>query len=99
MNSVYDSFADNGIQVVIAFAAVNEDSLSEIPDYMEKAERFEELLKENAHAVVLGGITDAFYPGSVFYNSDWHLSEEADIENTTRITTDLMQFLVKVSTE
>ena len=99
MNSVYDSFADKGIQVVISFAAVNEDSLSEIPDYMEKAERFEELLKENAHAVILGRITDAFYPGSVFYNSDWHLSEEADIENTTRITTDLMQFLVKVSTE
>ena len=91
MNAVYDRFAEQGVKVCLAFAAVNENGLMEIPAYREKAETFEQLLRDNAHAAVLGTITDAFYPGSVFYNSDWHLSEEADRQNTDRITAALKE--------
>ena len=93
MNAVYNRFAKQGVKVCLAFAAVNENGLMEIPAYREKAEAFEQLLRDRAHAAVLGTITDAFYPGSVFYNSDWHLSEEADRQNTDRITAALKDYL------
>ena len=42
---------------------------------------------------IIENIEDSFYPGGVFYNSDWHLSYEADWKNTDVITKGLAAFL------
>ena len=42
---------------------------------------------------IIENIEDSFYPGGVFYNSDWHLSCEADWKNTDVITKGLVAFL------
>ena len=42
---------------------------------------------------IIENIEASFYPGGVFYNSDWHLSYEADWKNTDVITKGLVAFL------
>lgn len=94
MNAVYESFRQKGIRIAVAYAAVNESSLMEQSDYKQKAEQFDSILRSSVeNAAVIEHIEDSFYNGSVFYNSDWHLSEEADIQNTTVITSGLKEFL------
>lgn len=93
LNAAYSMFDEKNVEVMVAFAAVNENALMEVPEYMERAKQFEELMRENLKVPVLGSIYEAFYPGGIFYNSDWHLSEEGDIQNTERITNELLKTL------
>lgn len=94
MDSIYASFKQKGVQVYIAYAAVNESALAVAEDYLERAALFDLILrKEIQNAVVIEEIEDSFYPGGAFYNSDWHLSEEADLQNTAVITEGLRKFL------
>ena len=98
MNRIYKELSEAGIRVAIAYAAVNESALAQTPGYPEKAEAFQERLTGGVrYAAVIEDIADAFYPGSVFYNSDWHLSEEADVRNTTCITEGLKKFIRSTS--
>ena len=98
MNRMYQGLSEAGIRVALAYAAVNESALAQIPGYLEKAEAFQARLKDGVrYATLIEDITDAFYPGHIFYNSDWHLSEEADVQNTTRITEGLKQFIRNTS--
>ncbi len=98
MNRMYQGFTEAGIRVAVAYAAVNESALAQIPGYLDKAEAFQEQLKNGVrYGTVIENITDAFYPGHVFYNSDWHLSEEADVQNTTRITEGLKEWFWRTS--
>lgn len=98
MNRKDQELSEAGIRVVLAYAAVNESALAQIPGYLEKAEAFQDRLKGGVrYATLIEDIMDAFYPGHVFYNSDWHLSEEADVQNTTRITEGLKQFIQNAS--
>ena len=94
MDAVYESFVQNGIRVCLAYAAVNESALEATGDYQERATLFDQILHREIHnATVIEAINDSFYPGRVFYNSDWHLSEEADLQNTAIITEGLKRFL------
>lgn len=94
MDSVYASFQQNGVRVCIAYAAVNESALATTEDYSARAALFDRILREDIqNAVVIEKIEDSFYPGGVFYNSDWHLSEEADFHNTAVIAEGLGTFL------
>ena len=98
MNRIYQGLSEAGIRVALAYAAVNESALAQIPGYLEKAEAFQARLKDGVrYATLIEDITDAFYPGHIFYNSDWHLSEEADVQNTTRITEGQKQFIRNTS--
>lgn len=94
LNQMYASFLERGARVAVAYAAVNESALQESPDYLTKAYEFDSILRQQLKNVeVIEAIRDSFYPGSLFYNSDWHLSEEADLQNTILITEELKRFL------
>ena len=94
LNQMYASFTERGVRVAVAYAAVNESALQETPDYLEKAAEFDLILRQQVEgAVVIEEIQDSFYPGSLFYNSDWHLSEDADVQNTLVIANGLIAWL------
>jgi len=94
LNRMYVTFAERGVRVAVAYAAVNESALKEDSDYLAKASEFDSIMHQQLkNAEVIEAIQDSFYPGSLFYNSDWHLSEEADVQNTTRITEGLLRIL------
>ncbi|MBR1814513.1 MAG: hypothetical protein IJ773_11910 [Lachnospiraceae bacterium] len=94
MDQAYRTFRDKGVCVAVAYAAVNEDALFVKGDYEGNAALFDETLRGGIqNARVIEDIQDAFYQGRYFFDTDWHLADGTDAENTAVITKELQAYM------
>lgn len=86
----YNSLRDKGVTVLISYAPVNRDGLSD----GQGAEAFE---AEFANALAKRGwspcsrLTDYLLPGRYFYDSDYHLNEGGALVRTRLLIRDILQ--------
>lgn len=91
LNRFYSRAAGRGARVFVDYAAVNRDALIArdnifATNYLELAAQYEQLFESGIKtATVIGKIADIFYPGIEFFDTDWHLSDDAAIINTQKL--------------
>ena len=100
LDLLYQNILDKGARPYLGYAAVNISYLSEQDKWFEgnylteKAPLFDALLREKIkNAPIIESITDAFYPGGLFYDSDWHLSDEGTAMNTEVLIARLKSYM------
>lgn len=91
LDEFYNQVRLRGATAYIAYAAVNEHSLMARDkqyetNYLSLAQDFDAKLRNGIkNAMVIQNIQQSFFAGSLFYNSDWHLSNEGTTLNTQNI--------------
>lgn len=89
LDFLYLQIKERGAQPYLGYAAVNLSAL-EVSDqtrgthYLDaEAEKYQTVLKENIkNAPIIESLEQAYYTGSWFFDTDWHLSDEGAAMNT-----------------
>lgn len=99
LDRLYADLKARGVQPFVGYAAVNVSALEASDSeqgthYLdEEALRFQERMEKIRNAPVIEELAQAYYTGSWFFNTDWHLSDEGAAKNTEVLIACLKTYL------
>lgn len=90
LNKIFDTMQANGVRVYITFAPTNYNALSSVARTEAEQLRYENMARDNYHAITISKLSDYIFPGNYFYDSDYHLCTFGTQIRTTALAKDIL---------
>lgn len=93
LSSYYKRIREAGAMTLFSFAPINSNAVTRLDPNRSGQASFLDALAHNVDVSIISDIHESEYPGNLFYDTDYHLSENGAKMRTERLIRDLKAYL------